>query len=436
MNAQTSSGGSADSLPHPLTFPGLAGAAWLAGQGGVFGAGDTSIKLALVGCGGRGSGAANQALNAGEDVKLVAMADVDPDRLLSSLSSLRKLHPDRVDVPPERQFEDFDGFKKAIAEADVVILATPPGFRPQHFEEAVRQGKHAFLEKPVATDVPGVKRILEAAKLARTKGLKVGVGLQRRHQPGYQEAVKRIRDGAVGDIRAMRCYWDGNAREGKERLPGESELAYQIRNWYYFTWLSGDHIVEQHIHNIDVMAWIKGQHPVRAQGMGGRQVRNLKINGQIYDHHFVEFEYADGTRMYSQCRQIRGCWASVSEHVTGSMGTANLGNSKAFTIEGKNPWVHRLKQREDGHQLEHYPLFDAIRNNKDHFEAETGAYSTMTAILGRMATYSGKVVEWDEAMTSNLKLVPDIRNWQDTPPVMPDDEGWYPVAVPGQTVVL
>ena len=206
----------------------------------------------------------------------------------------RRSIPSKVDVPPDRQFTDFDGYKKAIALADVVILATSPGFRPMHFEEAVRQGKHVFMEKPVATDAPGIRQLLAAAEEAKKKNLKVGVGFQRRHQRSYLEIVKRLHDGAVGDIQMLRVYWDGGSRDGVERLPNETEMHYQIRNWYYFTWLSGDHIVEQHCHNIDVGNWIKGAHPVRAQGMGGRQVRNAKRHGQIFDHHFVEFEYADG----------------------------------------------------------------------------------------------------------------------------------------------
>ena len=401
-------------------------------------AGGDQIKIALVGCGGRGSGAANQSLNTGSGVKLVAMAELQEERLLSSLSNLRTQHPNQVDVPFDRQFVGFDAYKQAIAQADLVILATSPGFRPQHFEEAVRQGKHVFMEKPVATDAPGVRRVLAAAAEARKKNLKVAVGLQRHHQPAYQECVKRLQDGAVGDITAMRCYWLGNARDGLERRPDETELQYQIRNWYYFTWLSGDHNVEQHIHNIDVINWIKGTHPIRAQGMGGRQVRNKKHHGQIFDHHFVEYEYADGSRLSSQCRQIRGCHASVSEHVLGTKGAADLSDGqKAFNITGPNAWQTRLKTREDGHQLEHYPLLDAIRNNKPCHEAETGALSTMTAIMGRMATYSGKQIEWDDALNSKLVLVPDnLRDWKSPAPVNQDAEGWYPVSMPGTTVAL
>jgi predicted dehydrogenase len=404
-----------------------------------FGAANSdTLKLALVGCGGRGSGAADQALNADTNVKLVAMCDVQDEKLQTGLGALKKQHPDRVDVPRERQFLGFDGFKHAISAADVVILATSPGFRPFHFEEAVRQGKHVFMEKPVATDAPGIRRVLAAAEEAKKKNLKVGVGLQRRHQPGYREMVKRLQDGAVGDIVAMRAYWLGNAREGLERKAGETEMQYQIRNWYYFTWLSGDHNVEQHVHNIDVINWIKGSYPVRAQGTGGRQSRNKKIHGQIFDHHSVEYEYADGSVCSSQCRQNPGTYTNISEHVVGTKGQGDLRDGRqGFTITGANAWQLRLKEAEIGHQLEHYDWFDAIRHDKPYNEAETGAKTTLTAIMGRMATYSGKMVTWDQAMNSKLQLVPDgPLDWNSAPPVLPDADGWYPVARPGTTVAL
>jgi predicted dehydrogenase len=392
------------------------------------------LKLALVGCGNRGAGAASQALKADKKLKLVAIADVLPEKLTAGLHSLQTEHKDRIIVPADRQFTDFDGYKKAISLADVVVLATSPGFRPLHFEEAVKQGKHVFMEKPVATDAPGIRRVLAAAEAAKTKNLKVGVGLQRRHKPGYIETVKRIQDGAIGDIVLLRAYWNGSSRDGVERLPDEGEMHYQIRNWYYFTWLSGDHIVEQHVHNLDVVNWIKGGHPVRAQGMGGRQVRNAKRHGQIFDHHFVEFEYEDGTKMISQCRQIPGCWTSVSEHVHGTKGTADLIDGRSlFAIKGTNAWRYNSKEPRDAYQLEHDDLFDAIRHDKPFNEAEWGAQATMTGILGRMATYSGQRTEWDEALNSTLRLVPDECGWNSQPPVLPDKDGWYPVAMPGRT---
>jgi myo-inositol 2-dehydrogenase / D-chiro-inositol 1-dehydrogenase len=402
--------------------------------------GDDTLKIALVGCGGRGTGAASQALSTAGKTKLVALADVRPEQLEKGLAALKVGHAKQIEVPPDHQFTGFDGYKQAIALADVVILATSPGFRPIHFEEAVRQGKHVFMEKPVATDAPGVRRVLAAAEQAKEKNLKVGVGLQRRHKPGYIEAVKRIQDGALGDLLLLRCYWDGGSRDGVERMPGEKEMHYQIRNWYYFTWLSGDHIVEQHVHNIDVVNWIKGAYPVKAQGMGGRQVRNAKRHGQIYDHHFVEFEYADGTRMISQCRQIPGCWPNISEHALGTKGEADLNNDRnLFAIKGArggSHWRFTSNKKTDAYQLEHDDLFDAIRNNKAYNEAAHGALSTMTGILGRMCTYSGQQIEWEAALNSKVDDLPNEWSWEATPPVLPDAAGWYPVAKPGRPVNL
>ena len=411
-------------------------AATVAAATHAFAASSDTIKVALVGCGGRGTGATNQNLNVNQGIKLVAMADIDPARLESSLKGLRQRHGDRVDVSMANQFIGFDAYKDAIALADLVIIASPQGFHPYHLAEAVRQGKHVFVEKPLAIDAPGVRRVLEAAAEAKRKNLKVGVGLQRHHQPAYQETVKRLHDGAVGDITSMTCYWLGNARAGVEKKPDEDELHYQLRNWYYFTWLSGDFIVDQHIHNLDIINWIKRGHPVRAQGMGGRQVRNdPKLHGQIFDHHFVEYEYADGSKLFSQCRQGQaGTHQQVSEHVVGTKGRADLNvQSRLFRITGTNPWELRLKAGEDGHQLEHFPLIDAIRNDKPHNELEAAAMSTMTAIMGRMATYSGRLIEWDEALNSRAQLMPEKVSWDMEPPVKPDAQGNYPIAIPGRT---
>ena len=396
--------------------------------------GDETLKLGLVGCGGRGAGAANQALTADDKVTLFSMCDVDRNVMDKAKEILDKNKPGRIEVPEERRYSDFEGYKRVIADCDVVILATSPGFRPQHFAEAVSQGKHVFMEKPVASDVNGIRQVLEAAKVAKAKNLKVGVGLQRRHQPGYQEWIQRIQDGAIGDVLAMRALWNGSSRPGKPRMEGESELEYQIRNWYYFTWLSGDHNVEQHVHNLDVANWIKGeQHPVKARGMGGREVRNAPENGQIYDHHFVEYEYADGTMLYSQARQIPNCQRDISESAIGTLGRADL-MQREFTITGPNQASKRFRKNEDGHQLEHYPFFEAIRQDLPYNEAERGANATMTAILGRMSNYSGQDVTWEDAMASNQTLVPnDLVDFSSPAPVEPDAEGRYPVAIPGVT---
>lgn len=406
-----------------------------------FAAESNTLKLALVGCGGRGTAAAIQALNTGGPVKLVAMSDAFDDRLAGSLKEIQQKHGDKVDVPTERQFFGFDGYKQAIALADVVILATPPGFRPAHFEEAVRQGKHVFMEKPVATDAPGVRKVLAAAEESKKKNLKVCVGLQRRYHPGYIETVKRIQDGAIGDIITGRAYWNGTTpwlyrRAELERKAGRklTEMEYQMRNWYYFTWICGDHILEQHIHNIDVINWMMGGYPVRAQGQGGCEVRKGLDYGEIFDHHFVEFEYENGARMLSQCRHIRGCWNNVSEHAMGSKGTANI-SSFLIKAKGEADWTWRQRSR-DPQQIEHDVLFDAIRNNKPLNDAEIGAKSTMTAIMGRMATYSGQLIEWDEALNSQVDLMPEKLAWDALPKSLPDANGLYKLPVPGQTEVV
>ncbi len=416
---------------------------------------DETLKVALIGCGGRGTGAAVQALSTDGPVKLWAMADAFGDRLELSLQGMQKGLPkrydrqktqslaDRIDVPPERRFVGLDAYRQAIdSGVDVVLIAAPPGFRPQHFEYAVRAGKHVFMEKPLATDAHGVRRILAAAKEAKKRRLKVGVGLQRHHQQSYLDAIQRIRDGALGEIVALRCYWNGGppAKTPFARTRTSSEMEYQVRNWYFFDWLSGDHICEQHIHNLDVCNWIMQSHPVSAQGMGGRQVRTGKEYGNIFDHHAVEFTYADGTKMFSQCRQIPGCWRSITEHAHGTKAVADLSNSTCRIHSGdRQLWRskrRRGKRYVTPYQVEHDVLFDAIRRDKEFNEAEDAAISTMTAILGRLATYSGQLVKWDDAIASEKRLTCDAEDWSAQPPLKPDSTGAYPIATPGVTEVL
>ncbi len=393
-------------------------------------AGDDTIKIGLVGCGGRGSGAASQALHVQGNVKLVAMGDAFEDRLHFSLSNLQKedgLSP-KIDVPKERQFVGFDAYKKVLeAGIDLIILATPPGFRPIHFAAAVEAGKHVFMEKPVAVDAPGVRAVLAATAEAKKKNLAVGVGLQRRHQKNYLETIKRLQDGAIGDIVCTRVYWNGAGVWVKPRKEGQTDMEYQMRNWYYFNWLCGDHIVEQHIHNLDVGNWLKGATPIKAEGMGGRQVRTGKEFGEIYDHHAVEFEYADGSRMFSYCRHIPGCWDSVTEHAHGSKGTADISGSRIESGSG-DKWRYR-GDNPNPYQVEHDDLFASIRSGNPINEGEHGATSSMTAILGRMCTYSGKMITWDEAINSQINLGPKHYAFDAAPPTPM-------VAVPGQTQVV
>jgi len=393
-------------------------------------AGDDTIKVGLIGCGGRGTGAAAQALRTKGNVKLVAMGDAFPDRLAGSLQELKKEEElkDRIDVPEDRCFVGFDAYKNVLgAGVDLVILATPPGFRPIHVKAAVEAGKHVFMEKPVATDAPGVRSVLASAAAAKQKGLALAVGLQRHHQQSYIETIKRLKDGAIGDIIATRVYWNEAGVWVHPRKPGQTDMEYQMRNWYYFNWLCGDHIVEQHIHNLDVSNWLKGAYPVRASGMGGRQVRTGKDYGEIFDHHAVEFEYADGSRMFSQCRHIPNCWTSVTEHAHGTRGTSNL-TSAIIEPTGGERWRYR-GEKENPFQTEHDDLFANIRAGNIPNEGEYGALSTMTAILGRMATYSGKVIQWDEALASEINLQPKEYAFNATAPVPA-------VAIPGVTQVV
>ena len=409
---------------------------------------DETIRIGLIGCGGRGRGAADQAMNTTGPTKLVAVADAFEDNLNSAVTTLQRQHGEKVDVPKDRQFVGFDAYQRVLeSDVDIVILATPPGFRPLHFEAAINAGKHVFMEKPVAVDPAGVRKVIDANELAKKKNLAVAVGLQRHHEPIYIETIKRLQDGAIGRIVATRAYWNGAGVWVRPRKEGQSEMEYQMRNWYYFNWLCGDHITEQHIHNLDVINWLMGGYPVKAQGQGGRQVRTGKEYGEIYDHHFVEFTYEkDGDRsvLLSQCRHIENCWNSVSEYAHGATGWANIGDGQIFDTKGNLVWEYprneggKRKNLHDGWQQEHHDLFAAIRRGEIPNEGEYGAYSSMTSILGRMATYSGVEVSWNEALNSNLVISPveKFHSFSDTPPILPRADMTYPIPTPGVTKVL
>jgi len=411
----------------------------LATQAGYFTSVDDTIKVALIGCGGRGTGAAMQALLTKQNVKLVAMADAFRDRLDDCFNALTDENSEegnvkaKVSVTEDTKFVGFDAYLKAIPLADVVILTTPPGFRPIHFEEAIKQGKHVFMEKPVATDPAGVKKVLEAAALAKQKKLNVVVGLQRHYQNSYRELIKRVNDGMIGEITSGQVWWNSDGVWVNPRKAGQTEMEYQMRNWYYFNWLCGDHINEQHIHNIDVMNWFKGAYPVKAQGMGGRQVRTGKEFGEIYDHHYVEFLYGDGTVMNSQCRHIKGTYARVDEMLVGTKGVVKCGAGE-ISSKGKSLYKYDMKGENNPYQTEHDELFASIAKKEYKFaDAENGAKATMTAIMGRMATYSGQVIEWDKTLSSGISIMPEKYAWDANPPTLPDANGFYPIATPGVT---
>jgi|TARA_B100001750_G_scaffold246383_1_gene268505 predicted dehydrogenase len=395
------------------------------------------LKLALIGCGGRGSGAAVQALTADDKVELYAMADAFRDRIDSSLNGIKE-HFDgskNIDVKEKNMFTGFDAYKKAIDLCDVVILTTPPGFRPLHFEYAINNDKHVFMEKPLATDAPGIRKVLEVAKIAKDKKLNVVVGLQRHYQDKYITLYNKVVNGDIGKIVSGQVYWNDGGVWVQKRKPSQSELEYQMRNWYYFTWLCGDHILEQHIHNIDVANWFIGDYPISAQGMGGREVRNGIDHGQIFDHHFVEFTYANGAVISSQCRHQTGTASRVDEVFQGSNGSVVTGKGEMTDLSGNIKYKYPNKWNEDPnpYQVEHDKLFQSIRNNEVINDVEYGAKSTMTAIMGRMATYTGKKITWDQAINSKEMLVPNNLTWNSTPPTLPDDNGKYLVAIPGKT---
>ncbi|MGE3809399.1 MAG: Gfo/Idh/MocA family protein, partial [Gemmataceae bacterium] len=330
-------------------------------------AGSDLLRVALIGCGGRGTGAATQALRADANVKLVAMADAFEDKLEASLATLQKDQAiaAKIDVPAERRFVGFDAYQQAIAAADVVLLVTPPHFRPLHLKAAVEAGKHVFCEKPVAVDAPGVRSVLETCKMAEKNGLSVVNGLCLRYDNGFRETVRRLHEGAVGDIIALQANDYRGGRSRRPRAPEWTDMTYQMRNWYNFTWLSGDFNVEQHVHFLDVCAWVmKDEYPVSAIAMGGRQVLTESEFGNIYDHFSVVYEYASGTRLFSNCRQQPRCKNDISTLVMGSKGTSLLSERrKGLWIKTDSDWYFDGPQN-NMYQTEHDLLFASIRNGK------------------------------------------------------------------------
>jgi predicted dehydrogenase len=391
-------------------------------------AGDDLLKVALIGCGGRGTGAASQALRADQNVKLTAMADVFSDRLESSLATLQrdKEISGKIDVPPERRFVGFDAYKKAIdSGVDVVLLCEPPHFRPLSLRYAVDKGKHVFAEKPVAVDAPGVRAVLSICEEAKKKNLSIVSGLCLRYDPGFRETVKRIHDGAIGDLVALQANDYRSGIWERKREPGWSDMTFHLRNWYHFTWLSGDFNVEQHVHYLDVCAWLlKGEYPKQVMAMGGRQTRTAE--GHIYDHFSAVYEYASGARLYSNCRQQRGCKNDISCQALGSAGIAQVSERElSITPKGGSKWQFREKHK-SMYQIEHDELFASIRARKPINNGEYMSKSTLLAIMARMSAYTGQLITWDMAMNSLEDLSPPRYDWDVNLPIPP-------VAMPGQT---
>jgi predicted dehydrogenase len=385
------------------------------------------LRVGLIGCGGRGTGAAAQALAADPNVKLVAMADGFRNRLETSLATLQK-EPGvgaRIDVPESHRFAGFDGYLKVIELSDVVLLTSPPHFRPIHLAAAVDAGKHVFAEKPVAVDAPGVRKVLQACDDARRKNLSIVSGLQMRYSEAHRETVRRLHDGALGPIRALQANDYRGPIWVKPREPGWTDMEYHMHNWYYFTWLSGDFNVEQHVHILDLCAWIMNdQYPVRAYGTGGRQVRSGPDYGNIYDHHAVTYEYANGAKLFATCRQMPGCMNDISTHIMGAKGIATF-NQRSLLIDSGDPWVYR-GERTNAQQIEHDEFFASIRRGKPINNGSYMSHSTLMAIMGRMATYTGQAISWDQALNSQEDLSPNRYDWDASPPVSA-------VAIPGVT---
>ncbi|WP_372633626.1 Gfo/Idh/MocA family protein [Fodinibius sp.] len=408
----------------------------LAGGSNAFGASTNTLKIALVGSGSRGAGAVVNALQAEEGVELVAMADVFEEKLNDSYENLMRVDSisDRIKVPDDHKFVGLDAYQKAIDLADVVLLATPPAFRPLHFETAVEAGKHVFMEKPLATDAPGVRRVFEAGKVAEEKGLSVVVGLQYRYSRRFQKLVEKVNAGELGDITSMSCNYLLAGVKQVDREPSDSELEYQLRNWRQFEWLWGGSPAGLTIHFEDIAHWAKGSYPVRAFGTGGRAALEGPEQGNIYDHYYIDYEYEDGTSLHSRTRHIQGCWTNRTFSFEGSRGVAHASGGSGPEIKsrkGETLWSYDDSGDPNPYQTEHEVLYRAIRSGNPVNDTEWGAKSTMTSIMGRMAVQSGKLVEWEDALNSDVVMVPDDLSDDSEPPVLPREDGSYPVPIPG-----
>jgi predicted dehydrogenase len=373
-------------------------------------AGSETLKVGLIGCGGRGTGAAKQALTADRGAKLVAMADVFMDRMEGSLGNLSNDEgvKAQLDVKRAAMFDGFEGYKKVIDLCDVVLLCSTPHFRPAHLKAAVEAGKHIFCEKPVAVDAPGVRSVLASARLAAEKKVNIVSGFCWRYNDPDREMFKRIHDGQIGKVTALHTRYLTGGLGLRQRKPEWSDMEYQMRNWYYYTWLSGDHIVEQACHSINKIAWaLKDEMPIAATAVGGRQVRTAPEFGHVFDHFAVVYEYKDGVRAFHDCRQTEGCFNDNTDFIVGTNGTAFVNSwGPTQVIEGANPWHWEGPAPRDKYQTEHDELFDAIRKGKIMNEGEMLATSTMMAVLGRMAAYTGQRITWDQALHSKEALGP------------------------------
>jgi predicted dehydrogenase len=392
--------------------------------------GGDELKVGLIGCGNRGTGAASQALKADRNVKLWAMADAFADKIETSLGFLQRDEAiaNKIDVPPARRHAGFDGYRQVIASCDVVLLCTPPHFRPIHLRAAVDANKHVFAEKPCAVDAPGVRSVLQTCADARRRNLSIVSGLCLRSDNGFRDTVRRIHDYALGDIVAMQANDLRGPIWRRERARDWSEMTWQMRNWYYYTWLSGDFNVEQHVHYLDVCAWVmRDTYPVRCVGTGGRQTRTGQEFGHIFDHFSVVYEYANGVKLYSQCRQQTGCAGDMSAQIMGTRGVGHISERRRGLIlrtqSGERVYEGPLNEM---YQTEHDELFASIRNSRPINNGDYMAKSTLMAIMARMAAYTGQNVTWEQAMNSREELRPDGYTFESSPPAAA-------VAMPGVT---
>ncbi len=393
------------------------------------------LRVGIVGCGERGAGAIVNALAVSDAFDLVAMGDTFKDRLDKCFTDIQPYDKKgQIKVEEKNKFVGFDAYEKVIAESDVVFLVTPAPFRPMHFEAAINAGKHVFMEKPVAVDVPGYHKIMEISKLADEKKLNVVVGLQMRYKKSFQELINRIWQDEIGRVVSIDVYFNVGAPRIHPRQPGQTEMEYQMRNWRYFTWLWGGQLAGQTIHQMDVMNWMMKDFPVTAKGLGGRQTFNGPNQGNTWDHHFTEFEYSNGTKMHVQSFTMDKCWGRMGFYVQGTKGSADEHN-RIYDLDKKVLWNWREDEPNE-YEVEHDVLFKSILNGKHVNDTEYGAKSTLTTIMGRMAMQSGRIMTIEDVLQSEKSIIPKKFTWDAEMPDMPDVNGNYPTAIPGVTKVI
>jgi myo-inositol 2-dehydrogenase / D-chiro-inositol 1-dehydrogenase len=397
-------------------------------------AGSDRLRVGMIGCGGRNTGAAGQALTADKGAQLVAMGDVLPDRVDARYEELKRAKPDQVDVPKERRFSGFDAYKRVIECSDVVVIANAAKFHPLHALSALQAGKHVFVEKPHGIDPYGMKVLKSAVDLARTKKLCLVSGLQSRRHPGYIETIRRIHDGAIGDIVSLEENFLRPPYVVVSREPGLNEVQWQCSTQYHFAWLSGDDVPQSLVHNLDRASWVlKNQAPLKCHGMGGRSSMTAPIYGNVFDHHAVVYECAQGVRIYAFCRTTNGCYNGTSSLVSGTKGKADILSCR---ITGENNWS--WQGQGDPYQIEHDHLFAAIRSGQAINDGDFMIRSTMIGIMGQISCYTGQEVTWEQINQSDFAYPPKPEDCRDDmdPPTKPGPDGTYPVYVPGKTRLI